>query len=256
MAIEQRTMDASTRFFLSRGGSKIMMSKIVFSAVVLLGCLSAKASVVGSKSSDLKFTEERFDIGCVGVDFKIYHNFKLVNSGPNPIHVDSVLGHCDCTEVRFVDSTIAPGDTSDVLIIFNTANFYGPIEKHITVVSKDANVTSLKAFYSANVGQWLMKIEPQPVSVFFLPGQKIRTATISNHALDHISLKNINLHSDIVNITITKGEADKDGQLELQLTPKPGLSAGTYISNYTVELDLHQNTTPLYLTIPVKVVIY
>jgi hypothetical protein len=233
-----------------------MKSRIVFSALILLGSLAAKASVVENKTADLKFTEERFDIGCVGVDFKIYHNFKLVNSGQNPIHVDSVLGHCDCTEVRFTDSTIAPGDTSNVLIIFNTADFYGPIEKHITVISKDANVTSLKAFYSANVGQWLMKIEPQPVSVFFLPGQKTRTAAITNHALDHISLKDIYLHGDIVSISVTKGEADKGERLELQLTPKPGLTAGTYITNYTVELDLHQNTAPLHVTIPVKIVIY
>jgi hypothetical protein len=233
-----------------------MRSKIVFSAIILLGSLTAKASVVDNKTADLRFIEDRFDIGCVGVDFKIYHNFKLVNSGRNPIHVDSVLGHCDCTEVRFTDSTIAPGDTSDVLIIFNTANFYGPIEKHITVVSKDANVTSLKASYAANVGQWLMKIEPQPVSVFFLPGQKTRTAAIINHALDHISLKDIHLHDNTVNISVTKGEADKGEQLELLLTPRPGLSAGTYITNYTVELDLHQDTPPMRLTIPVKIVIY
>jgi hypothetical protein len=233
-----------------------MISRAIISVIVLCFCASVQATVVSGVASDLKFTEEKFDFGCVGVDFKIFHTFKLINTGQNPIHVDSVLGHCDCTEVRFLDSTIAPGDTSDVLIIFNTANFYGPIEKHITAVSSGAGVTGLRAYYAANVGQWLMRIEPKPVSVFFLPTQKTRTVGIFNHALDEISVQDIYLDMPIVDIKPVRNEVGKGESLDMEITPKASLTSGTHMSNYTLTLDLHANTPPLRITIPVKVVRY
>ncbi len=233
-----------------------MSSLVIISAIILFGCISAGAAAVGDKTADLKFTEERFDFGCVGVDFKILHTFKLVNEGTTTIHIDTVSGHCDCTEVRFVDSTLAPGDTADVKIIFSTANFYGPIDKNIRAHSSDAKVSSVQAYYSANVGQWLMKLEPKPVSVFFLPNQNVRTASIMNHALDKISVKDIYLESDIVDIKPVRSEAAKGESLDLELTPRAALEAGTHVSNLTMTIDLHQDVPPLRITIPVKVVRY
>jgi hypothetical protein len=233
-----------------------MISRVIISVFVLICCVSVQASVVSGGAADLKFTEERFDFGCVGVDFKVYHTFKLTNTGDNPIHVDTVLGHCDCTEVRFLDSTIAPGDTSEVLIIFNTANFYGPIDKHITAISAGAGVTGLRAYYTANIGQWLMKLEPKPVSVFFLPTQKTKTAGIFNHALDEISVQDIYLDLPIVDIKPLRSAAGKGESLDFEITPKTTLSSGTHMTNYTITLDLHENTPPHRITIPVKVVRY
>lgn len=223
--------------------------------LLLIGAV-AQAAVVDSKSSDLRFTEPNFDFGCVGVDFKVLHTFKLVNDGQVPIHIDTVTGHCDCTEVRFLDSLLAPGDTSEILIIFNTANFYGPVEKTIGVRAKAAKNSSFEVAYSATVGQWLMKLEPRPVSVFFLPSQKVRKAEIFNHALDKVSVNDIYLDDDIVEIKRVKGEAGKGEGLEFEITPRATLPPGTHISNYTLDLNLHQSEHPLRITIPVKVVKY
>lgn len=233
-----------------------MRSLVIISTIVLLGYTVAGAVAVSDTAGDLRFTEDRFDFGCVGVDFKLFHTFKLVNDGRIPIHIDTVTGHCDCTEVRFVDSTIAPGDTSKILIIFNTANFYGPVEKTIGVRAHKAKNSSFEIAYSANVGQWLMKLEPKPVSVFFLPNQKVRTASLLNHALDKITVTDIYLNDDIVDFKPLRSEAAKGESIDYEITPKATLPPGTHMSNYTMTVDLHQNTAPLRITIPVKVVRY
>lgn len=232
---------------------KVKTALLATSALCLLSWNRLSAA---DQLPDLRFTEDRFDIGCVGVDFKIRHTFRLVNHGTNTIHIDTVTAHCDCTEIRFRDSTVAPGDTAKILMIFSTANFYGPIEKDIRVVSTDSKMPAQQIIYSAVVGQWLLRIEPKPVNVFFMPSQKVRTASLLNHALDNISVKDIYLDEPVVDIRVAKQAASKGDSLEFELTPKAELPAGTHLTNYTVTVDLHQNTPPLRITIPVKVVKY
>ena len=227
---------------------------LAFLPLLLLGSAGTCATP-GDYVPDLRFTEESFDIGCVGVDFKVFHTFKMVNYGSDTIHIKTVTGHCDCTEVRFRDSTVAPGDTSCFLMIFNTANMYGPVDKDIRVHSTDKIIPYQEVRYTANVGQWLFKIEPKPVSVFFLPNQRSRTATIVNHALDNISVQDIYLDSNIVDIKTIKSEAAKGESLEFELVPKDNLKTGTHLTSYTITVDLHQKAAPPFkITIPVKVV--
>lgn len=233
-----------------------MKMRVAFLAASALCLMSWGSVFAADQLPDLRFTEDRFDIGCVGVDFKIRHTFKLVNHGTNTIHIDTVTAHCDCTEVRFRDSTLAPGDTARILMIFSTANFYGPVEKDVRVVSTDSKMPAQQINYTAVVGQWLLKIEPRPVNVFFMPSQKVRISSLLNHAVDNISLTDIYLDEPVVDINVSKSEASKGDSLVFVLTPKPELPAGTHLTNYTVSVDLHQNTPPLRITIPVKVVKY
>jgi len=233
-----------------------MSLRSVSCLVLVLGCFMAEAARTSDELPDLRFTEERLDLGCVGVEFKIRHHFKLVNYGSDTIYIDTVSGVCDCTEVRFLDSVVAPGDTAAILMIFNTANMYGPVEKDIRLHCSDAKSPNKSIFYAANVGQWLFKVEPKPVNVFFLPGQNSRSSTFLNHALDKISVQDIYLDEEIVEIKTLKKVASKGESLELEVTPRADLPAGTHLTSYTVTIDLHQDLPPLRITIPVKVVKY
>ena len=233
-----------------------LLAALPFLALVLC-CPAGICSSDTDYTPDLRFTEEGFDFGCVGVDFKVFHTFELVNHGKDTINIERLTGHCDCTEVRFRDSTVAPGDTARIRMIFNTVDMYGPVDKYIGVISSDRKAPQQEVHYKANVGQWLFRIEPKPVSVFFLPNQHLRTATLVNHDLDRISLQDICLDSNIVDIKTIRSEADKGESLEFELAPKPNLKAGTHLTNYTITLNLHQDAAPpLKITIPVKIVKY
>ena len=236
-----------------------MISRLCGALFVLVIFLCGPGAAETSDNAnlpDLRCTEQFFDMGCVGIDFKIYHTFDFINHGRDTIYIDTVTGHCDCTEVRFRDSTVAPGDTARVKMIFNTANQYGPIDKDIRIHSSDAKAPVQEIHYLANVGQWLFKIEPRPVSIFFLPNQHVRTAVLFNHALDRVEVKDIYLDSNYVDIKTIKNRAGKGEGLEFELTPKPGLHPGTHLTNYTITLDIREDTPPHKITIPVKVFRY
>ncbi|MCX6834271.1 MAG: DUF1573 domain-containing protein, partial [candidate division Zixibacteria bacterium] len=110
-----------------------MTLKSTMRLIGVLGSLLWTCVSAADQLPDLRFTEDKYDIGCVGVDFKIYHTIEMVNYGQDTIRIDTMTGHCDCTEVRFRDSVVTPGDTARGLMIFNTADMYGPIEKDIRV---------------------------------------------------------------------------------------------------------------------------
>ena len=233
-----------------------MTLKSTMRLIGVLGSLLWTSVSAADQLPDLRFTGDKFDIGCVGVDFKIYHTIKMVNYGQDTIQIDTMTGHCDCTEVRFRDSVVAPGDTARGLMIFNTADMYGPIEKDIRVYSSDKKSHRAYLSYIANVGQWLYQVEPKPVSVFFLPGQKSRTSTFLNHELESITLQDIRLDGDFVDIRTVRSRAGKGESLELEVTPKATLPPGTHITNFTAIIGLPEGTSPLRITIPVKVVKY
>jgi hypothetical protein len=218
----------------------------------MLGATSARPDDL----PDLRLVQERFDFGCVGVDFKIYHKYSMVNYGSETIRIDTVTAHCDCTTVRFLDSLVAPGDTASFRIIFSTANFYGPMEKDVRIHSSDPKSEKLYAYYSANVGQWLMSIQPDPVSVFFLPGNKTKISRLVNHALDEISLADIELLDDYFQMRVVEDEASKGEAIEIELTPNPDLAPSTYRTNFTVTLNLPDDLPQLRITIPATVAKY
>lgn len=224
--------------------------------ITILAFCTVAGSIGAAGMGDLRFTEEQVDFGCVGVDFKIRHIYKLVNHGKETIHIDTVTPHCDCTEVRFRDSVVAPGDTVSFLMIFNTADFYGPVEKDVRVFSSDKKSPRIYTYYRANIAQWLYKVEPQPVSIFMLPGQKSKISKLFNHALDKITLIDHRLVDDFCQVRVIKAEAVKGESIEFEITPNADLISGTHVSNFTARIDLHQDLEPLNITIPIKIVKY
>ena len=233
-----------------------MKPTVLIWTLTLGACLFLTMTAFADELPDLRFTDEQVDFGCVGVDFKIFHHYQLVNHGKHTVYIDTVTAHCDCTAVRFSDSVVNPGDTARFLMIFNTADFYGPVEKDIRVHSSDAKSPKAYSYYRANIGQWLYSVQPKPVSIFMLPGQKVKTGSLINHALDRISLTNIYLDDDICEIKILTDEATKGETIEFEVTAAPDLSSGTHLTNFTFTVDLHQNLEPLNITIPVKIVRY
>ena len=226
-----------------------------------LATLAVVVTLAGSSSASdlpqLRFTEDSVNFGCVAVDFKIYHTYKMVNHGKNIIHVDTVTAHCDCTRVRFTDSTLKPGDTTEFLMIFNTADFYGPIQKDVRVHSSDKNSPVMHTYYRADIGHWLFSIQPQPVSIFLLPVKDSKIGTLVNHIVDKISVTDIVLHDEsICEIKLLKGEASKGENIEYEVVAAPGLTPGMHLTNFTMTIDLHRNVPPLNITIPVKIVRY
>ncbi|MBI5265808.1 MAG: DUF1573 domain-containing protein [candidate division Zixibacteria bacterium] len=221
-----------------------------------LAVLLLSATAAGQARNDLYSPEPEWDYGEVGIDFEIYHVFKLVNASPKPIHLDSVQAPCDCSWVKISDSALQPGDTCLVTLKFSTKDFYGRTTKVIEVHWQDPRPRYLQLTYSATVGQFFGAVKPEPVSLFLIPGQATRKLSISNPKLPRIELDGVDMHGDFADIKTIKAEAAMGRSLELELTAHPSLKAGTYVGNVRLSIAVEGEKRPLLITIPIKIVRY
>ncbi|HUV30295.1 MAG TPA: DUF1573 domain-containing protein [Acidobacteriota bacterium] len=232
---------------------KKMTTLVTFALTVTLATASPPPP---SGGGGVQQVDRIYDFGEIGIDFYVYHDFMLVNLSDAPVKLDSVIADCECSRVWVPDSTIMPGDTGRITLRFHSKNYYGKTSKAMQVYTDNPVSPKLEYFYLSMVGQWLMGIKPDPISVFFLPSHASRTLTISNPVLERIKLSEMEQHDDLVQIRVVQAEAGKGKSLELEVTPRDGLQKGTYESNFRVTVELGGDYEPVRMTLPVKIVRY
>lgn len=202
------------------------------------------------------WSEQVFDFGHVGIDFKLFHTFYIANHGDTPVAIKSATASCDCSQVRLVDSLIRPGDTAFLHLDFLTRNYYGPTTKSLVVTLDDPEFPELKFYYLSTIGQWYGNLKPEPFSLFFLPGSAGKQVKLSNRAYDQISWELRDHGDSTFRVEIVDSKGDRGEQLTLMVTPVDGLTAGTYLSSFTIHVTTAEDQKPVILTIPVKIVKY
>lgn len=79
--------------------------------------------------------EDTFDFGQAAEGDKVKHIFKFTNNGQTPLIISSVQASCGCTTPDYPKQPIKPGESSQIEVVFNTANQPGMQHKVITMVS-------------------------------------------------------------------------------------------------------------------------
>lgn len=206
--------------------------------------------------------EPNWDWGAVGIDFDLTHTYLLINGSASRIRIDSVIAPCDCSLARQSDSTLDPGDTAHVILKFSTRDFYGRTTKQVDVYWRDGAQHYMQLTYSATVGQYAGGLKPDPVSVFLLPNQssrKVYIPIIKNDLFAEAEIVGeVVAQSDIVDVKFANPRARIGEKLEIDVTAKPDLKAGTYVSNFRFSVRVVVKGQPqiVLITIPTKVVRY
>ncbi len=234
--------------------------KIIATVTFLLLILTSSA--VGEPSEEpagpnrLVYSEQVFDFGHVGIDFKLFHTYYIVNNGSEPVPIKSAATSCDCSHIRTTDSQIDPGDTAFFQLEFSTRNYYGPTTKSATVQLDDPEYPEVKFYYLSTIGQWYGNLKPKPFSLFFLAGADTKTITLENRVFDQISWELVDRGHTTFDIDMVKPKAARGETLTIKVTPAEGLASGTYSSSFTLHVTTAEDQKPVILTIPVKIVKY
>jgi|GEM_PF-467318 len=213
---------------------------------------SLSYAVAGS----LRPIEPIFDFGEVGIDYDLHHPFRLVNMGTVPIKIDSAIVTCDCSYVQLLDSVAQPGDTLTIFLKFNTKDYYGKTSKAIHVYTNENKFTQFDIFYLSTVGQWFYNLKPTPLNAFFLAAHTEKTITLANPLVEGLTLSAICHYDTLYTVTPLQNEADEGEKIEITVTPKPGLKAGTYVSNFRLGFTIPGAVDTLFMSVPVKIVRY
>ena len=73
-----------------------------------------------SGAANLVIEEAEFDFGYVPQNSKVSHLFFLHNGGEDPLVIERVVPGCGCTRAPLKKSELAPGETTELEIIFST----------------------------------------------------------------------------------------------------------------------------------------
>jgi len=233
-----------------------MMKLLSLMLLVGLPSLVMGAGISAQQPVSLVADESPWDFGCVGIDFDLYHNYKLINNGTDTIRVDSVKTKCRCSSIQFKDSVIAPGSEATVGLMFNTEDYYGPVNKAVRVFYGEGDRAKVVLWWNAVVGQWLYRVKPVDASLFFLPGQTRKESLITNTSLESIKVVSIEPYDSVFTVKATEPTAAKGEDIVFEVIPDPNLKAGTYYSNFRVSIAVPGGNKPLLITIPVKIVRY
>lgn len=225
-----------------------LLTTSFFWAAVCIGLMSAS----GHTQSRYKVSEHKFDFGYVGIDFRIFHNFKLINTSKKVIRIDSVDVQCDCSSVLYEKQVLGPNDTLILKLTFDTKDFYGAVNRKFVVFLSLPERETVSFFYLAEVGQWQNGLMPNPFHMFMLPTHKEQSIRITNRVFESMKAEISDIHDNYFTVKFSRDIAKMGEELVISAISEKTLEKGTYFSNFTIKITGDDNE-PAYLTIPVKI---
>ena len=97
--------------------------------VFIFGVLINISAVFVSASPAIEIPNPVFDFGKVTQHTEISHTFWIKSVGTDTLRILKVEPGCGCTKAPLRDSVLAPGDSTDLEIIFSTRSYRGYVSK-------------------------------------------------------------------------------------------------------------------------------
>ena len=232
----------------------VHIKRSLFNLGVLLlfavGATTASADIVISNRQPL------IDFGSVGMDFKVYSRFFVVNTGTAPVRVKSINVPCSCSSVALADSLIRAGESTMVRLTFDTKNLYGKTIRSFTINTSDLHTPVVEYAYHSLVGQWPFGFKPDPNSLIFLPSVKEKRVSIPNNAFESVNVRFLDQADTSYTVAVQNEKIVKGGKADIVVSVHDRVKAGTYLSSFRVLIEPAGGAQPFVLTIPIRIVRY
>ena len=86
-------------------------------------------------TTTMSFGETTFDFGTVDEGEKVSHVYEFTNTGSEPLVISNAKGSCGCTVPKWPKNPIAPGETGEILVEFNSKGKTGKQTKRVTITA-------------------------------------------------------------------------------------------------------------------------
>jgi hypothetical protein len=83
----------------------------------------------------VKIKNDTFNFGKVLQNTTLTHAYWIKSTGDDTLLITEVVPGCGCTQMPLLDSTVAPGDSTRLDIIFTTRSFIGNVNKRPYVMT-------------------------------------------------------------------------------------------------------------------------
>lgn len=112
--------------------------------------VAAAQTPVEIPKTAIEFEETHYSFGKVRNGDKVEHVYRFKNVGDKPLLISKVEAGCGCTAPSFTNAPVAPGETGEITIAFNSTNRGGFQEKSVTVFS-NAEEPAIRLLFDADV---------------------------------------------------------------------------------------------------------
>jgi hypothetical protein len=95
----------------------------------------------------IEFQEKEKDFGSITQGDKVEHVFTFKNTGSTPLKIQNVAVTCGCTAPNWPKDAIAPGESGELKVVYNSAGKMGtqnPIIRIYSNASEPIEKVSLK----------------------------------------------------------------------------------------------------------------
>ena len=121
--------------------------------VATTGATQTAATPANPNGPVMSFKETVYDFGTVKQGEVVNHTFTFTNTGKEPLIIENASASCGCTVPEWTKTPIAPGQTGDIKVQFNSTGKYGQQAPMVTIrANTEPNITqvSLKGTVEAS----------------------------------------------------------------------------------------------------------
>ena len=127
----------------------IKLSLIIALAIGLVSCANESSDTVNadvvnnsltaseggevSVAPVMEFEKEIFDFGTIAQGEKVNFIYKFTNTGDADLIISSAKGSCGCTVPDWPKQPIAPGEVSEIKVVFNSDGKSGNQHKDVSI---------------------------------------------------------------------------------------------------------------------------
>jgi len=110
----------------------------------------AKKETPKKEFAEIKFQNERIDVGVIDGKSNANVDFKFSNTGNIPLTITEARGSCHCVQAKAPEKSIEPGDSSVISVSFDPVGVSGLFQRTVRVRS-NATRDSIELYMTGDI---------------------------------------------------------------------------------------------------------
>lgn len=190
---------------------------------------------------ELTVVQGSFNFGSIPQGKKVQHDFIIKNSGDAPLQIKNLSAACGCTAAKPSASSVLPGKSAKIQVIFDSENFSGKVQKSVTMTTNAGKTPEYTFYMDGNIVEEL-QVAPRQLSLGSIAagGAKQSSITVTNRGASSVKLLAVNVNSSSLQIKATIGKSKlkpgESGTIKLSITPRPDAKM---LSGYLIIVTNH-----------------
>lgn len=226
-----------------------MVRRKYLSVMAFVGTTCLLAVSPAEAAPKLKIDSTHFDFGYTPEGLPVVHKYRAYNVGTDTLKINRVRPSCGCTSVPLTKKILAPGDSTDLELRFDTKRFKGQISKSAAVESNDSTQPDLQLHFTARVGLWEGVIVTNHSQIYLdTLGKTEQTITLKNTSVAPYKISVASPVADFMAMDLSATEIPGKGEVSLTFRATPKTPLGEYNTSVTLHFDGPQ---PQNVSIPI-----